>query len=101
MERPSADISNLLIPRPPIPMPGDKVFWYNESLPFEGELLGHNAEFKPVIQNNFGNRATPDCFEQIRLLDPTKYVGPNWGWGLGVTSSYGIIFIGFEIRQSL
>jgi hypothetical protein len=78
VEREEVYLDTLALPTPPIPMPGDKVFWYNESNPMEGQIIGHNARCQPVIRNNFQNICFPYSFGQIRLENPTKRVGPNW-----------------------
>ena len=78
MERSTANVLGLSTPRPPIPMPGDRVFWFSDAKPFAGELLGHNVRCEPVIKNDFGNQVAVNSFNQIRLENPSVQVGPNW-----------------------
>jgi len=78
MNRARIDVANMTLPVPPIPMPGERVFWYSDATPFEGSLVGHDKQCRPKILNVFEREVTVDCFEQIRLLDPSSRVGPNW-----------------------
>ena len=62
----------------PLPRPGDRVVWYQNRVKLSGVLLGHMADGRPVIQNDFGTFSTPPSYDVVRLADPDTRIGPNW-----------------------
>lgn len=80
MVRKEVPVSSLLLPRCAIPRPGDSVVWYQGYMPFRGSLIGHKADGRPYIINEFGNLTIRPSFQFIRHEDPNQAVGPNWSY---------------------
>ena len=72
------DPATLSLPACPIPRPGDSVSWYADSNRIKGKLMGHTSEGRPLLINQFGNPVVKETFEDLRLENSFKRVGPNW-----------------------
>lgn len=68
----------LSLPIPSQPRPGESVRWFQASAPVHGELMGHTANGKPCIANQFGSMTISGSFAEIRPTDPLDRLGPNW-----------------------
>lgn len=72
------DAKQLKIPNPPIPRPGEEVFWYAESVPFQGKMVGYNINEQPLVTTKFGSQTNVESFYHLRLNNPFNRIDPNW-----------------------
>ena len=72
------DASDLFFPPTPIPRPGDRVVWYQESLRIGGVLVGHSPWAKPIVRDDFDGFAVVDSYDKLRRENPRVEGGPNW-----------------------
>lgn len=70
--------TDLRLPECATPRPGERVTWHQDRSKLEGVLLGHRADGRPVVQNQFGISSFPESFDAIRRTDPTYRTAPNW-----------------------
>jgi hypothetical protein len=70
--------TELTLPFPPIPRPGDDIFWYNDASPLRGKLIGFDKECRPIVISEFENYCRPPSFDHIRLNQHNIRIGPNW-----------------------
>jgi hypothetical protein len=62
-----------------IPRPGDRVGWYDETIRYRGELIGHHADGSISVRcaDTDATLRAPD-FDVLSFEDPNNRVGPNW-----------------------
>jgi len=68
----------LRLPACPLPRPGDVVTWYQNTIRCTGLLLGHTYRSEPCIEPRQGGVTRLASFDDIRIDDRRRAVGPNW-----------------------
>jgi hypothetical protein len=68
----------LRVPSCPLPRPGDTVVWYQNSVRYRGELVGHTSDGRPCIRPDTGAVNRVLTFDAIRIDLPERAVGPIW-----------------------
>lgn len=76
--REEIDPSGLHVPRCPIPRRGDHVTWFQEGVPYNGQLLGYTRDDQPYVSAPRRGTRTLGSMDSIRLLDPDRALGPCW-----------------------
>lgn len=62
-----------------MPRPGERVRWYQNSIPYHGILLGHHADGSPRVRcTEIDMELRVESFDLLTLEDPDNRIGPNW-----------------------
>src|SRR5437016_6150295 len=71
-------VEQLRLPQCPLPRPGDRVTWFSGVTRRFGTFLGHRTNGKPCVISDENAPVMSLSFEELRLADPFKRIGPNW-----------------------
>lgn len=86
-----APVVKFTIPFPPIPRPGERVFFFSEKVPHKGELLAYNVNGFPILKTDFDTEMIVHNYSQIRLEKPHQRRSANFtdpmGRGLVIAAS--------------
>ena len=77
-ERVAVEPSEMALPDPAIPRPGDRVSLYEHQRRLTGVLLGHGPTGRPIVQSSFGTPFVATSFDSMRIVDLGSRLPPNW-----------------------